>query len=200
MTCRGFGAWCSTKISVENSYDVSELLRCGLLTVHMLVICRFGPFYVEPVVAGLTKPSEGSKPFIAGTDLIGCLTLPKDFIVSGTASDQLFGMAESLWEPDLVRTPNLLSPKGGNERRCLFLGPGGSFRNNLTDIDERSRSGRVLRVGSHRPCHVSPCLVSFRPEASDGHYVIASGAQTPLVSVAQVGISDHLIVLHQQNA
>jgi len=62
---------------------------------------RFGPFFVEPVIAGLTKPSEGSVPFIAGTDLIGCLTLPKDFVVSGTASDKLFGMAESLWEPDL---------------------------------------------------------------------------------------------------
>lgn len=62
---------------------------------------RFGPYYVEPIVAGLTKPSEGSKPFVAGTDLIGCLTLPGNFVVSGTASDKLFGMAESLWEPDL---------------------------------------------------------------------------------------------------
>jgi 20S proteasome subunit beta 3 len=62
---------------------------------------RFGPFFVEPIIAGLTKPSEGSKPFIAGTDLIGCLTLPKDFVVAGTASDKLFGTAESLWEPDL---------------------------------------------------------------------------------------------------
>lgn len=68
---------------------------------------RFGPFFVEPVIAGLTKPSEGSKPYIAGTDLIGCLALPKDFVVSGTASDKLFGIAESLWEPDLVRETRL---------------------------------------------------------------------------------------------
>lgn len=66
-------------------------------------VTRFGPYFVEPIIAGLSKPSEGSKPFIAGTDLIGCLTLPKDFVVAGTASDKLFGMAESLWEPDLVR-------------------------------------------------------------------------------------------------
>lgn len=26
---------------------------------------------------------------------------PQDFVVSGTASEKLFGMAESLWEPDL---------------------------------------------------------------------------------------------------
>ncbi|KAF8759591.1 20S proteasome subunit beta 3 [Rhizoctonia solani] len=61
---------------------------------------RFGPFFIEPVIAGLT-PGPDPKPFIAATDLIGCLTLPDDFVVSGTASDKLFGVAESLWEPDL---------------------------------------------------------------------------------------------------
>ncbi|KIO31342.1 hypothetical protein M407DRAFT_241859 [Tulasnella calospora MUT 4182] len=60
---------------------------------------RFGPYFVEPVIAGLEKGTN--KPFIATTDLIGCLTLPKDFAVAGTASDKLFGVAEGLWEPDL---------------------------------------------------------------------------------------------------
>jgi 20S proteasome subunit beta 3 len=62
---------------------------------------RFGPFFVSPVVAGL-DPKTG-QPFICGFDSIGCIDFAKDFIVSGTASDQLFGMCESLWEPDLVR-------------------------------------------------------------------------------------------------
>lgn len=31
-----------------------------------------------------------------------CIDFAKDFIVSGTASDQLFGTCESLWEPDMV--------------------------------------------------------------------------------------------------
>lgn len=63
---------------------------------------RFGPYFIEPVIAGLQKtPSGGFKPFIAGTDLIGCINLAKDFIVSGTSSDKLFGLAEGLWEPDL---------------------------------------------------------------------------------------------------
>jgi len=62
---------------------------------------RFGPFYVEPLIAGLTKPSEGSKAFIAGLDVIGCLSVSKDFVTAGTASDKLYGIAESLWEPDL---------------------------------------------------------------------------------------------------
>lgn len=63
---------------------------------------RFGPWFVSPVVAGL-EPKTGS-PFICGFDSIGCIDFAKDFIVSGTASEQLFGMCESLWEPDLVRS------------------------------------------------------------------------------------------------
>lgn len=60
---------------------------------------RFGPYFVGPVVAGINSKTE--KPFIAGFDLIGCIDEAKDFIVSGTASDQLFGMCESLYEPNL---------------------------------------------------------------------------------------------------
>ncbi|CAH7675963.1 20S proteasome subunit [Phakopsora pachyrhizi] len=59
---------------------------------------RFGPYFVEPVIAGLDSKNQ---PFIAATDLIGCINFAKDFVVSGTASDKLFGMAEALWEPDL---------------------------------------------------------------------------------------------------
>lgn len=61
---------------------------------------RFGPWFVSPVVAGL-DPKTG-KPFICGFDSIGCIDFAKDFIVAGTATEQLFGMCENLWEPDLV--------------------------------------------------------------------------------------------------
>lgn len=61
---------------------------------------RFGPFFVSPIVAGL-DPKTG-KPLICGFDSIGCPDVAKDFIVSGTASDQLFGTCEGLWEPDLA--------------------------------------------------------------------------------------------------
>lgn len=60
---------------------------------------RFGPYFIGPLVAGIN--SKTSKPFICSFDLIGCIDYSKDFAVSGTASDQLFGMCESLWEPDL---------------------------------------------------------------------------------------------------
>lgn len=60
---------------------------------------RFGPYFVGPLVAGLN--SKTGKPFICGTDLIGCIDLAKDFTVSGTANDQLYGMCEALYEPNL---------------------------------------------------------------------------------------------------
>lgn len=62
---------------------------------------RFGPYFVSPVIAGINHTT--GKPFICGFDSIGCIDFAKDFIVSGTASDQLFGTCEGLWEPDLVR-------------------------------------------------------------------------------------------------
>lgn len=59
---------------------------------------RFGPYFVEPVIAGLDK---NNAPFICGMDLIGCINLTDNFIVSGTSAPNLYGMCESLWEPDL---------------------------------------------------------------------------------------------------
>lgn len=71
------------------------LVTCRLT---MMMCYRFGPYFVEPVVAGLDKNNE---PFICSMDLIGCINFAKDFVVSGTAGPNLYGMCESLWEPDL---------------------------------------------------------------------------------------------------
>lgn len=60
---------------------------------------RFGPWFVSPVLAGINHTT--GQPFICGFDSIGCIDFAKDFIVAGTASDQLFGTCEGLWEPDL---------------------------------------------------------------------------------------------------
>lgn len=69
---------------------------------------RFGPFFVNPIIAGINQTT--GKPFICGFDSIGCIDFAKDFIVSGTASDQLFGTCEGLWEPDLVCLRSSYSP------------------------------------------------------------------------------------------
>lgn len=63
---------------------------------------RFGPYFIEPVIAGMERTASGKyEPYIAAADLIGCLNFAKDFVVAGTASDKLFGVAEGLWEPGL---------------------------------------------------------------------------------------------------
>jgi len=59
---------------------------------------RFAPYFVEPVVAGL---DEDGKPFITATDLIGAAVSTDDFVVSGTCSENLYGMCESLYRKDM---------------------------------------------------------------------------------------------------
>ncbi|PVU98957.1 hypothetical protein BB559_001127 [Furculomyces boomerangus] len=59
---------------------------------------RFGPYYIEPIVAGLDK---NNNPYICGMDLLGCMDVAHDFIVAGSADENLKGMCENLWEADL---------------------------------------------------------------------------------------------------
>ncbi|XP_024379752.1 proteasome subunit beta type-3 [Physcomitrium patens] len=59
---------------------------------------RFGPYFCEPIIAGL---NDDGTPFICTTDLIGAKQLAKDFVVSGTASESLYGACESMYKPDL---------------------------------------------------------------------------------------------------
>jgi len=59
---------------------------------------RFGPYFVEPIVAGL---DDKNKPFLSSMDLIGAPVQTKDFVVSGTCTGNLYGMCETLYKPDL---------------------------------------------------------------------------------------------------
>ncbi|KAF5292652.1 hypothetical protein FQR65_LT11204 [Abscondita terminalis] len=52
----------------------------GAMVSNMLYEKRFGPFFVEPMIAG---------------------NEPGDFVTGGSASAQLFGMCEALWEPNM---------------------------------------------------------------------------------------------------
>mmetsp|Transcript_72526 Transcript_72526/g.170564 ORF Transcript_72526/g.170564 Transcript_72526/m.170564 type:complete len:205 (-) Transcript_72526:1039-1653(-) len=67
------------------------------LVSSMLYERRFGPYFVEPVIAGLD--SEG-KPFLSAMDLLGAPLLAKDFVLAGTSNEQLFGVCESFYIPD----------------------------------------------------------------------------------------------------
>ena len=55
---------------------------------------------MSPVIAGLDDKSN--EPFICGMDTIGAIETAKDFMVAGTAPDSLYGMCESMWQPDMV--------------------------------------------------------------------------------------------------
>lgn len=52
------------------------------------------------MIAGLDETEK--TPYICSMDLIGCINFAKDFVVAGTASANLYGICESLFEPDLV--------------------------------------------------------------------------------------------------
>ncbi|KAK3108763.1 hypothetical protein FSP39_015147 [Pinctada imbricata] len=87
-----------------NLYELRENRRIKPKTFmsmvsNLLYERRFGPYFVEPVIAGIDPKT--SQPYIASMDLIGCPMVTEDFVVSGTCSEQMYGMCESLWEPDL---------------------------------------------------------------------------------------------------
>mmetsp|Transcript_10330 Transcript_10330/g.7715 ORF Transcript_10330/g.7715 Transcript_10330/m.7715 type:complete len:205 (+) Transcript_10330:61-675(+) len=59
---------------------------------------RFGPWFCEPVIAGL---DANNKPFLSGMDLIGAPVFSDDFVVSGTCTSNLHGTCEALYQKDL---------------------------------------------------------------------------------------------------
>lgn len=92
----------------------------GQLVSATLYERRFGPYFCQPVIAGLE--SDGT-PYLCGMDSIGAMETAKDFMVAGTATDSLLGICESLWRPDMEAdelfetvSQALLS---GQDRDCL---------------------------------------------------------------------------------
>lgn len=81
---------------------------------------RFGPYFCEPVIAGL---GEENKPYLCGMDLLGAQVYTDDFIVAGDCTEALYGLCESMYKPNLepddlfeVLAQCLLS---GVDRDCL---------------------------------------------------------------------------------
>jgi len=71
---------------------------------NMLYEKRFGPYFIEPLIAGLEgnrQTGETDVPFISGMDLIGAPVSTKDFLVGGTSSEQLYGVCEAMYKPNM---------------------------------------------------------------------------------------------------
>lgn len=87
----------------QNLYELREERQMSPrvmsnLVSNLLYEKRFGPYFIEPVVAGL---DDDGKPFLSGMDLIGAPVYTDDFVVSGTATGNLYGMCETLYKPDM---------------------------------------------------------------------------------------------------
>jgi 20S proteasome subunit beta 3 len=72
--------------STQSSYDICS------------PTCRFGPWFAEPVVAGLDKDN---KPYVSASDCVGAPVAATDFVVSGTCTENLYGTCESLYKKDM---------------------------------------------------------------------------------------------------
>uniref|UniRef100_A0A6U3X6G3 Proteasome subunit beta n=1 Tax=Ditylum brightwellii TaxID=49249 RepID=A0A6U3X6G3_9STRA len=77
--------------------EMSPRVFSNLLST-LLYEKRFGPYFIEPVVAGL---DEKGKPFLSGMDLIGAPMYSDEFVVSGTCTGNLQGMCETLHKPNM---------------------------------------------------------------------------------------------------
>ena len=82
---------------LKEEREMSPKVLSHLLS-QMLYEKRFGPYFCEPVVAGL---DEEGKPFLSSMDLIGAPVHTKDFVVTGTCTGNMYGMCETLFKPDL---------------------------------------------------------------------------------------------------
>lgn len=82
---------------LEEHMDIAPRAFVHMVS-HALYERRFGPYFTEPVIAGV---DDQGTPFIYSMDLIGCINFAEDFCVSGTCSPNLYGICEALYEPDL---------------------------------------------------------------------------------------------------
>jgi len=68
------------------------------LVSSMMYERRFGPWFVQPVIAGL---DDDNKPYVSSMDCLGSEVCTTDFSVGGTMEEALYGMCESLYKPNM---------------------------------------------------------------------------------------------------
>lgn len=105
---------------------------------------RFGPYFCQPVIAGL---GDNDQPFICTMDSIGAKELAKDFVVAGTASESLYGACEAMFKPDMEPEElfEIISQafQASVDRDCLSGWGGHVYVVTPGDIKELELKGRM---------------------------------------------------------
>ncbi|KAI5181893.1 20S proteasome subunit beta 3 [Nematocida sp. AWRm80] len=83
------------KLNQGREIEPNEL--CSLLS-YILYGKRFSPYYADPIVIGFDRNGEGH---IYSMDMIGCVSTSETYLASGTARQNIVGMAEVLFEENL---------------------------------------------------------------------------------------------------
>ncbi|CAG5113013.1 Oidioi.mRNA.OKI2018_I69.chr2.g7164.t1.cds [Oikopleura dioica] len=86
-----------------NMYELRENRKMSAkcfktMVSNLLYERRFGPFFAEPVIVALND--DGST-MLCGMDCLGAAESPKDYVVAGTAANEMHGLAEAYWRPDM---------------------------------------------------------------------------------------------------
>uniref|UniRef100_A0A7C8ZC71 Proteasome subunit beta n=1 Tax=Opuntia streptacantha TaxID=393608 RepID=A0A7C8ZC71_OPUST len=128
----------------QRIYKIHDRLFIGLSGLATDAQTLFGPYFCQPVIAGL---SDEDKPFICTMDSIGAKELAKDFVVAGTASESLYGACEAMYKPDLepeelfeTISQALLASV---DRDCLSGWGGHVYLVTPTEVKERILKGRM---------------------------------------------------------
>ena len=85
---------------LRENREISPKAFSAMLS-SMLYEKRFGPWFTEPIVAGLQ--ADGT-PFLSGMDLLGAPVFANDYVTAGTCVSNLHGMCEALYKPDMEPT------------------------------------------------------------------------------------------------
>ncbi|BAM79684.1 20S core proteasome subunit beta 3 [Cyanidioschyzon merolae strain 10D] len=86
-----------------NLYRLGEKREPKPATISALVSAllyerRFAPYFVEPVIVGL---SGDNKPYCCSMDLLGTPMETDEFVAAGTCAESLYGTGETFWRPGL---------------------------------------------------------------------------------------------------
>lgn len=113
---------------MEENREMSPRVFTHVMS-QMLYEHRFGPYFCEPIIAGLefksnpTTKEKEAVPFLSSMDVIGAPVYIDSFLCAGTTSDELSGVCEAMYRPDM--NPDELFEvvsqclMAGQDRDCL---------------------------------------------------------------------------------